>query len=245
MPGAWFVDWFDSPFYHMLYNHRNDEEAADFIGAILNHLNLPKQAELWDIACGKGRHANAMHRLGYRVIGSDLSVNSITAANQSSQTGLSFVVHDMRNSMPGQSFDAAFNLFTSIGYFENINDNARVFKAVADSLKPGGYFVIDFFNPYRVSSCMGDSYIEKRDTIDFNITKQADGKVIRKFIQFETAGRSYTFEEVVTLLTIEDFDGFAHATGFKRIDLFGNYQLTPYQKDRSDRLILCYQKIDE
>jgi len=245
MPGAWFVDWFDSPYYHMLYDHRNDEEAADFIGVILQHLNLPEQAELWDIACGKGRHATAMHRLGYRVVGSDLSVNSIEAAKQTARAGLSFVVHDMRNSMPNQLFDAAFNLFTSIGYFENINDNAKVFKAVADSLKMGGYFVIDFFNPYRISGCSGNTYVEKRGDIDFKITKQADGKVIRKYIQFEKEGQAYQYEEAVTLLTEQDFDSFANATGFKRMNIFGDYQLSPYQKNQSDRLILCYQKINE
>ena len=240
---AWFVDWFNSPYYHLLYNHRNDEEAASFIGGLLKWLKLPQQAQLWDIACGKGRHAAAMHKHGYRVVGSDLSVNSINAANEEQHPGLEFVVHDMRQPMLGKTFDAAFNLFTSIGYFENPSDNVKVFEAVANSLKSNGFFVIDFFNPYRVSNCMGDTYIEKRGNIDFHISKKADGRVITKQIQFNDQGREYSFQEVVSLLTEKDFDAFAAQTGFERVALFGNYKLEAYQPALSDRLIVCYRKI--
>ena len=27
----WFVDWFDSPYYHLLYRHRDDGEAFVFM----------------------------------------------------------------------------------------------------------------------------------------------------------------------------------------------------------------------
>ncbi len=240
---AWFVDWFNSPYYHLLYNHRNDEEAAVFIDGLLKWLHLPQQAQLWDIACGKGRHAAAMHKHGYRVVGSDLSVNSIAAAREEQHSGLEFVVHDMRQPLPNKSFDAAFNLFTSIGYFENPADNVRVFDAVSKSVKPEGYFVVDFFNPYRVSNCQGDAYVEQRGAIDFHIKKKTDGKVITKQIQFEDGGHHYSFQEVVTLLNENDFDGFAMQTGFERVAVFGNYKLEPYQPLHSDRLILCYRKV--
>jgi SAM-dependent methyltransferase len=240
---AWFVDWFNSPYYHLLYNHRNDEEATVFISGILDWLQLPPQAELWDIACGKGRHAAAMHKHGYRVVGSDLSVNSIAAAKEEHYPGLEFVVHDMRLPMPHKTFDAAFNLFTSIGYFEDPSDNVSVFQAVSRSLKSNGFFVVDFFNPYRVSNCMGDTYVEKRGAIDFHITKKADGHVITKQIQFNDKGHAFAFQEVVSLLTEKDFDAFATQTGFERVALFGNYKLDDYQPAHSDRLILCYRKI--
>jgi hypothetical protein len=34
----WFAEWFDTPYYHVLYKDRNDDEAAMFIeNLILNN----------------------------------------------------------------------------------------------------------------------------------------------------------------------------------------------------------------
>ncbi|NQX98132.1 MAG: hypothetical protein HRT73_09675, partial [Flavobacteriales bacterium] len=34
----WFEDWFDSPYYHILYKNRDDKEAKDFISNLINYL---------------------------------------------------------------------------------------------------------------------------------------------------------------------------------------------------------------
>src|SRR5262245_32659226 len=92
----WYVDWFNSPYYHLLYNNRNDDEAVFFIDNLCNNLNLQPHARLWDIACGKGRHAIALNKKGYEVTGTDLSKNNIREALHNSNATLEFYVHDMR-----------------------------------------------------------------------------------------------------------------------------------------------------
>ena len=53
----WFASWFDSPYYHLLYQHRDDNEAKQFIGHLTEALDLPQGAKVLDLACGKGRHS--------------------------------------------------------------------------------------------------------------------------------------------------------------------------------------------
>src|SRR3954468_19744054 len=101
----WYVDWFNSPFYHLLYNNRNFTEANFFIDNLCTQLNLQPHAKLWDIACGKGRHAIALNKKGFDVTGTDLSVNSIAEASQSSNECLEFFVHDMRLPFRENYFD--------------------------------------------------------------------------------------------------------------------------------------------
>ena len=68
--------WFDSPFYHILYKNRDYNEAEKFIKNILKYLKLKKGSCILDAACGKGRHSIIIEKLGYNVLGIDLSKNS-------------------------------------------------------------------------------------------------------------------------------------------------------------------------
>ncbi len=85
MKKEWFASWFDSPFYHILYKNRDDEEAQQFISNLIQHIHLKKNAKVMDLACGKGRHARMLHQEGLRVLGVDLSPNSISAAKKLSR----------------------------------------------------------------------------------------------------------------------------------------------------------------
>lgn len=38
----WFKAWFNSPYYHILYDNRNDAEAEEFIHQLVNFLNPSK-----------------------------------------------------------------------------------------------------------------------------------------------------------------------------------------------------------
>lgn len=238
----WYVDWFNSPYYHLLYNHRNDEEANLFTARLCDYLSLQPPAQLWDIACGKGRHAIALNKRGFNVTGTDLSKNSICEAKEACNDMLHFFEHDMRHPFKINAFDAAFNLFTSIGYFENEDDNYKVFKHVADSLKPKGLFIIDFLNSTKVATSIKSSYQEIRGNITFDISKQIKNNTIYKRIEFSSEGRKYYFEESVRLFTKEDFLKFSESTDLKLGEVFGDYLLHPFVEETSDRLILIFKK---
>jgi len=76
----WFETWFNTPYYHLLYNNRSDAEADRFIGNLIKYLQLKQPSKIWDLACGKGRHSIALNKLGYNVVGTDLSEESISKA---------------------------------------------------------------------------------------------------------------------------------------------------------------------
>lgn len=238
----WFVDWFDSPYYHLLYNHRNYAEADAFIGHLSNHLQLPTGSAIWDLACGKGRHSLALAKLGFDVTGTDLSKSSIAEASKQNAEHLRFVVHDMRLPFHQNHFDAVFNLFTSIGYFADMQDNQRVFDHVFAALKPEGLFVIDFLNAEKFCDFAETQYEEKRGDLVFRIKKQKNGSAIVKRIEFEADNKRYFFEEQVSLLRLSEFEAFAKTAGFKTVALYGNYQLDAYVPEQSERLILHFKK---
>ena len=116
MKPNWFEEWFDSPYYHLLYCNRSAEEAESFIKKLTQKLDLRKGAKVLDVACGKGRHSRTLASLGYDVTGIDLSANSIAFAKNFENAHLKFEVFDMRKTYAAQKFDYVFNLFSSFGY---------------------------------------------------------------------------------------------------------------------------------
>lgn len=238
----WFKDWFNSSYYHILYHHRNDAEAANFIDNLSRYLALKPQMRVWDLACGKGRHAIKMAQKGFRVIGTDLAENSIAEANLSSNDHLEFFVHDMRRPFRSNYFHLVTNVFTSIGYFKNNTDNYKVFANVYNALRTDGFFVLDFFNTACVLNGLIPEATIEREGITFHIKKRIENKVIIKSITFKDANQTYYFEERVSLLQLEDFIAYAAAAGLKLLHQFGNYHLAPFDANNADRLILVFQK---
>lgn len=238
----WFETWFDTKYYHTLYSHRNYEEAEQFIHHLCDYLKLPPGSSVLDFACGKGRHAFYLNRLGYDVLGVDLSFNSIRSAKQMQKEGLRFAVSDIREVIPGEKFDAIFNLFTSFGYFDSLEENLKVLKAIYKMLEPEGIFVIDFMNAHKVIKTLKPQETIVRSGISFEITKKHENGQIIKSIDFTDNAKKHHFEERVQTIFLDDFKSLISSSGLQLTEVFGDYQLNPFDPETSDRLILIGKK---
>ena len=109
----WFATWFNSPYYHILYKHRNLAEAAQFIDNLIGYLQPDQGTTMLDLACGRGRHSLYLCQKGYTVTGVDLSPANIRKAQTIQCGNLDFAVHDMRKVFRPGYFDYVFNFFTS------------------------------------------------------------------------------------------------------------------------------------
>jgi SAM-dependent methyltransferase len=237
----WFAEWFDTPYYHILYKDRDFKEAEAFINALAKFMNLPFQSSILDLACGKGRHALQLNQLGYRVKGVDLSSNSIEEARKKSNPTLSFDVADMRNPL-SEKFDAVYNLFTSFGYFNSTNENLKVLSSISQMLHQNGKFVIDFMNSKKATEQMITEEIITKSNIAFNIQKTMESGQIIKTIKFSDKGRNFQYEERVQALMLEDFQKLINQTDLQITHVFGDYQLNSFDEVNSDRLIIVGKK---
>jgi len=240
----WFAEWFDSPYYHVLYKDRNHEEAANFISKLMAYLSPETQVQILDLACGKGRHSVYLNQLGYHVKGVDLSVQSIAYAKQFENERLQFEVKDLRNLGFEQHFDIALNLFTSFGYFDSIEVNIEVLKGIHQSLQPKGKLLIDFFNAQKVIELLVPHELKTIDGIDFQITKKVENQSIIKDITFLDKGQTYQYQEKVQALSYADFIMMLAASGFDIKQTWGDYQLNGFDENISQRLIILAEKKD-
>ena len=238
----WFANWFDSPYYHLLYKNRDDKEAQSFIDNLICRLKIPKKSMILDIACGKGRHSIYFNKRGMKVEGIDLSHNSINIAKKEENTTLNFSVYDMRKVFKKDTFDIIVNLFTSFGYFKKNKDEQTAITAMALSLKQEGTLIIDFMNTKKVIKNLVESERKEVDGVNFNIKRCIKNNYIIKDIIFSDNGNNYQFQEKVKALTLDDFSKLISHAGLKIIDIFGDYRLKDFNALTSERLIIICKK---
>ena len=239
----WFSTWFDSPYYHILYAKRDENEAAAFIASLQQKLHLAPGSRVLDAACGKGRHAITLQHLGFSVDAFDLSPANIEAAQAFENKDLLFFVHDLREPLPLQnSYDAIFNFFTSFGYFDDQKDNQKAFDTFAGGLKENGLLVLDFFNPTYVLANLVPSETVEREGISFQIKRWSAAGYLYKSIDFSDQGKDFSFVEKVELVAKNDFIAYAAQAGLSLVDLKGDYQLTAFDEASSPRMIFVWAK---
>lgn len=244
---SWFANWFNTPYYHILYKDRDFVEAETFIRNLTLALQLPLHSKIIDLACGKGRHSIFLNQLGYDVLGVDLSEESILHNKAFENETLMFKVHDMRQELypaiAPEKVDAVFNLFTSFGYFDEDEEDRQVFSSVNNVLKEKGIFILDFLNERFVKNTLVKETTINKGGIDFNIKKRIENQHVIKDIFFEDKGEKFHFFEKVKLHTLEEITSLAENIGFETIKIWGNYHLEEFDRETSPRCIFYLRTI--
>ena len=237
----WFETWFDSKYYHILYKHRDEQEAIKFLDNITQYLNITK-GKILDVGCGKGRHAKYFNELGFNVVGIDLSLNSIAKAKLNETQDLKFYKFDMRNVFKENSFNLVTNLFTSFGYFDNSLDEQKTINAMVKNLKKDGILIIDFMNVKKIINNLVSKESKKINSVEFDITRELKDNYILKNISINDQDLSLKFQEKVHALTLIDFSEMLQKASMSIVDIFGNYNLDNFNASQSERLILIARK---
>lgn len=236
----WFENWFNTKYYHLLYDNRNQEEAEFFMKNLIHFLQLKNGDKILDLPCGKGRHSIFLNSQGLNVVGADLSKNSIDFAKKFENSTLKFHIHDMREKIT-KKYNAIFNLFTSFGYFEDDKTNIEVLKKFKDGLKKDGFVVIDFLNIEKVRRNLITEDSFEKNGIIFHIKRSIQNGFLIKNISFNTDGMEHNYTEKVQSLSLKNIIHFAEQANLHVKNIFGDYNLSSFDDKNSDRLILILQ----
>jgi SAM-dependent methyltransferase len=122
----------------------DDRSHAEALAAVRLAGVTPDQRVL-DVPCGFGRHAVALAREGYRVVGLDRSPTQLHEARrrQVEAPGLRLVQGDYRHiPFARGTFGTAFNLLSSFGYAGE-DDDRTLLSEIRRVLHPGGRLLIE------------------------------------------------------------------------------------------------------
>lgn len=221
--------------------------------AIRTMLALPSQSKILDFGCGDGRIAVWLARLGFNIIGLDLSTPMLEAARKKAERAnlsIRWTQMDMRDIGFSDEFDAIINISTSFGYFASEEDNIRTLHSAANALRRGGKLLLDLENVYNLSHMSRiygarpayqpvnrfRGWLEEATlfdpvshTVQMSLRFWRNERLIK---EVRARYRVYSFLEISQMLK---------SCGFRIRNVYGDFQLRPYNVD-SVRMIVLSEK---
>ena len=242
MTKKWYEEWFETKYYDILYNKRDNKEAELFLNNLFKYIKPNKKSTFIDIACGSGRHTNYIGKLGYQITGFDLSVNKIQTAKKQKNNNSSFYVHDMKKIYKENNFDYVLNLFTSFGYFETKNENQKVINNFHKTLNEKGKLIFDYINFNQILNNFNKTETKEINNVKFKIEKKIEGNKLIKKIEV-TDVEKHKYEEILMILKYNEIKQMIENEKFKISKIFGDYKLQDFKINKSPRLIIIADKI--
>ena len=240
----WYEKWFGKE-YVLVYQHRNESEAKQQVSFLLDHINISQDAKILDLCCGNGRHAIELKKLGYDVLGVDLSSDLLDIArSKASENDLDLKLYrcDMREIPYEDEFDLIVQFFTSFGYFETDAENQKVLSAISKALKKEGQFMIDYMNPDYVASNLVEKD-EKQVSDDIKLIQERwieNSRVNKKITMIRNGETSY-YNESVRMYALQEIKAMLDQVGLRLVHTYGDFDGSEYNKD-SPRMILIGNK---
>jgi len=240
----WWEDFFHGVALDFWRAAISDEQTRAETDFLQEQLQLREGAAVLDVPCGNGRLAMELARRGFRPTGVDLASEFIAEAKMKSHENKldsHWVEGDMRTLPWKGEFDGAFCFGNSFGYLPDAA-NADFLRAVAQTLKPGGRFVLDapaiaecilpVFQPQRSMEIAGITvaiahrydHEQARMFNDFTFTR--NGIVDRR----PSSQRIYTYREVTQLL---------QKAGLRVVSAFSSLAHEPFQLGASRLLLVA------
>jgi ubiquinone/menaquinone biosynthesis C-methylase UbiE len=233
----WYEEWFGED-YLRLYPHRDNAEADRAVALIAETVGLQTGWRVLDVGCGGGRHTRGFAARGVRCVGLDLSATLLHLAR--GVTSAPLVRADMRQlPIRPASMDLTVNLFTSFGYFERDAEHSAALGEMIGTLKPQGWFVIDFLNPAAVLETLvpQETLEVGGGTVEITRSVSPDGRFVCKSIRVPR-GKQYT--ERVRLFEPAQIRAMLESLGVRVVHSFGDYDASPLMPG-SPRTILLGQ----
>lgn len=232
----WWETFFRGPWGEWQARGFMQQNTGAEVEFIVKALGLEAGDDVLDVACGTGRHAIELAKLGIEVTGIDFNGTILEVAERRAAEQLVevlFLKNDMRCLRFREEFDAAYCFWTSFGYFEDESHDYVVLRRIAESLRPGGRFLLEIlsaetllpvFQPERTTSLDdgGGNQLRQKDRLDLEA-----GRVESEWTFVEN-GRERTSHASLRLYNYRELCALLREAGFEHIEGFDSRTGLPF-----------------
>jgi SAM-dependent methyltransferase len=220
-------------YYDIFYQDKPYSQEAALVHKLFQKNSKGECKRLLELACGTGRHAFELEKLGYQIVATDYSEDLLSVAQgkaKQHKSQVDFRHQDMRElSLPEGPFDGAYCLFDSIGYVQTNSAIQQVLKGVHEHLRPDGLFICEFwhaaamlrnYEPFRErrwKTASGELFRTSSTRLD--VEKQV-AHVTYKITDIGSDGSSTQLEEtqVNRYFLVQEMSAFLENSGFAPLE---------------------------
>lgn len=244
------MDWFESEnfwtqYAPIMFDDARWAEALTVAQYVKDIAGLGEGDKILDAGCGLGRISVELAALGLDVTGVDIIQSELDAARESAEAEgvpLTLINHDLRSFQAREQFDCAINLYTSFGYCATIEEDMKILKNIADSVKTGGTFIMECTS--RETAIMYFTAGEEFERAGYKVVTH-----------FEVVGAWEGLRSQWTLYPLESKQAIDHtfiqrlypATflrdklidfGYSKVNIYGDFDKSPYNEHARTMLII-------
>ena len=143
---TWWQSFFDTDYLKLWAKFLTPERTASEVAQIVDLVDIRPNTRVLDAPCGQGRITRGLAERGAIVLGVDQSPELLAEAERArgdiTTDHLRYLQHDLRNPLDEHGFDVALNIFSSLGYGDEIDDLA-ILTTLAKALHAGGTLVVE------------------------------------------------------------------------------------------------------
>jgi len=144
-PNPWWHSFFDADYVRLSKGLVSPARTRNEADGLWKVLGLREGSRVLDAPCGYGRLSAPLARRGASVLGVDQSAALIeTAIRDGAGVGeaLRYRRHDLRRPLVEGAFDAAINVFSSLGYGTE-EDDLAILRTLKEAVRPGGLVFLE------------------------------------------------------------------------------------------------------
>ncbi|MBI2850037.1 MAG: methyltransferase domain-containing protein [Chloroflexi bacterium] len=230
----------------ILFDKKRIANAVTEVDQLIKLANLPAGAHVLDLCCGVGRHSLELARRGFRVTGVDRTSEYLAQARELAKTeglDIELIHQDMREFCRPEGFDAAINLFTSFGYFQDEGENRKVAENLFRSLKSGGVLIMDMSGKEVIARNFRERDWSERDDafhLEENRVLSDWERIESRWIVFRDNKR-YEGGNNVRLYAGSELRALLTGCGFAPVNIYGSFEGMPYDQT-ARRLVAVARK---
>jgi cyclopropane fatty-acyl-phospholipid synthase-like methyltransferase len=233
---AWYESFFGQDYLDVYGYQFTEERARKETTFAAKALELKAGERVLDLCCGQGRHAVILAEMGMQVTGLDLSEHYLQlteAAAQERGVEVATVKADMRAIPSDSPFDAIVNMFSSFGYLESEEEDAKVMTSVFGALKPGGRVLFDLLNrDWVVSNYIQNDWHSDAGGTLYLEHRELDLLTSRNHVTFTAVSSDGTRRELgghhIRLYTLREAAGMLEAAGLSFEAVYGGFDDEAY-----------------
>ncbi len=243
-------EWFENEDFWLnyapiMFDAQHWAQANGIAQSIKKIAELNDGASVLDVCCGPGRISVELALLNLEVTGVDITQPFLDAAKESAndeKVSLNLINADMRTFRSKTKFDCAINVYNSFGYCNSIEEDFQILKSVYNSLKKGGKFILECISRETAIKFFteGEWFERAGKTVltDFSVEGAWEG-LKSKWILISKDGSRMEHTFVQRLYSAADLRDELLKIGFKSAQVFGGWDLRPYNQTADTMLILA------
>ena len=244
-------EWFEKENFWLeygpiMFDAQHWAEAPGVAEAVCKIAELSAGSSILDACCGPGRVSVEFALLGLKVTGVDIMQSFLDAAKETADdegVPLELIRADMRTYESAKKFDAACNLYTSLGYCSSVEEDLKIIKSIAKCVKPGGYFVMELLSrEVAVRNFIEGEWFEragKTVLTEFTVEGAWEGLRSRWILIDNKTGKRIEHCFVQRLYSAPELRNLVLGCGFESVEIFGGFDLSKYDQNAKTMVLVA------